>query len=73
MSSDFCSFYLDDGVLAAKGKTLQEDYLRIVNMAASLGLRVNPEKCKISVLKPDNDGVVQALRVVEPKFKVVKL
>ena len=73
LSSDFRSFFLDDGVLAAKSQTLQEDYLRILDLVASLGLRVNPEKCKITVLKPDNDEVIQALRVVEPKFKEVKL
>ena len=69
--SDYSSWYLDDGVLASRSQTVKEDYLRIVEVAASLGLRVKPSKCEISAMKPDNVSAVQSLTSLEPLLKVI--
>ena len=71
--SPFNSWYLDDGVLGADPKTIEEDYLRLVDSAAALGLRVKPDKCQISILNPRNSGVIQSLLRIEPEFKVIDI
>ena len=45
--------------------------MRLVDSAASLGLRVKPDKCQISILNPRNRGVIQSLLKIEPLFKVI--
>ena len=69
--SPFNSWYLDDGVFAAEPNTIEQDYLRLVDSAASLGLCVKPDKCQISILNPRNRGVIQSLLKIEPLFKVI--
>ena len=58
--SDCSCWYLDDSVLASRSEKVEEDYIRIVDAAAGLGLRVKPTKCEISAtIGPDNVAAVQ--------------
>ena len=71
--SDYSCWFLDDGVLVANALTIKDDYLRMVDSAAAVGLRLKPEKCEISSINPDNFNAVQSLKALEPLFKIVNV
>ena len=47
LKSEFCLFYLDDGIIGGVDPIVQDDFLLIEKEAALLGLQVNRSKTEL--------------------------
>ena len=62
MKSELNVFYLDDGTLGGEVETVLEDLLKIKEIVNSHGLELNPTKCELFLVNPEDDMYVTNIR-----------
>ena len=71
--SDYNMWYLDDGTLGGKADVVFSDFQKIWSAENSLGLKVNPAKCKLISLNSIIDAnTLRMFEEIAPKIKSVK-
>ena len=61
LKSEFNVWYLDDGTIGDTPDIVLSDFQRIIEVAATLGLLINPNKCELSFLGPIDEKQKQAI------------
>ena len=75
MKSELNAWYLDDGSLGDKFETVLEDYHKILKALRSHNLEVNPTKCELHFINPQNidcESVFHRFNQIAPGIKVVE-
>ena len=74
LSSEFNSWYLDDGILAGNPETVLADFEKIISEQDLFGLKVNIKKCELSILGSNcarNDAVISSFLNCRSDLKLV--
>lgn len=71
LSSEFNSWYLDDGILAGNPITVLNDLKFLLAQEDNLGLQINPAKCELFILCSDDNTRqlnINAFRSIAPEI-----
>ena len=75
LESEVNLWYLDDGTIIGTAWSVLSDYKKIKDASKSLGLEVNPGKCKILLIRPKEDDIstIANFRELAPEIREISM